>query len=69
MYMPTAASHAQKLIRFAQRRGIVRSCDLQALDVPRSVLQRLYARGILLASGPRFVHASRCTRRRTPHLG
>lgn len=43
-----ADTHASRLLAFAQRRGIVRTRDLDDISVPREVLKRLTDRGELM---------------------
>jgi len=44
-------NQASELLRIAQKAGVLRARDLQAHGIPRSVLQRLYERGILSRVG------------------
>ena len=42
------ASHAERLLRYARRRGLVRPRDLERLRVPRTTLKRLVDEGWLI---------------------
>lgn len=52
MYMKSnkqsASAHAAKLLQLAGRQGFIRPKDLEALQIPRAVLQRLVAKGLLV---------------------
>jgi len=41
-------TQAEKLLQYVRRHGIIRPRDLEAIDVPRSVLMRLVGRGRLV---------------------
>jgi len=49
--MPTQPRHTDRLLQFAQQKGLLRSSDLVALGIPRVYLTRLTAGGKLAKTG------------------
>ena len=49
--MPSQPTHTDRLLRLAQKKGLLRAGDLAALDIPRVYLSRLTADGQLTRAG------------------